>query len=141
GRSPPPPADAADDAGREDGRLRQRLPALGLRQPLDGCQVLPGGSEAPNLRRERGGDVRPAPARVESGGLMGTIAPASPVEDHKDTPPTLGVIDVDLHHHIASWQEVAPYAPQGLRHRIARAGGPPPASPGLHNRRPALRAC
>jgi predicted TIM-barrel fold metal-dependent hydrolase len=40
-------------------------------------------------------------------------------------------IDVDLHHDIASWQDVARYAPEGLRHRIARAGGPPLARHGF----------
>jgi predicted TIM-barrel fold metal-dependent hydrolase len=40
-------------------------------------------------------------------------------------------IDVDLHHDIASWQDVARYAPEGLRQRIARAGGPPLARHGF----------
>lgn len=44
---------------------------------------------------------------------------------------TLQAIDVDLHHHIANWQEVAPYAPPGLRHRLARPSGPPLARHGF----------
>src|SRR5262245_3846106 len=57
--------------------------------------------------------------------------PTSLVHDGKDTPPTPQAIDVDLHHHISSWQDVAPYAPQGLRHRLARPGGPPLARHGF----------
>lgn len=34
------------------------------------------------------------------------------------------MIDVDLHHHIADWSAVVPFAPAGLRWRIARRGGP-----------------
>ena len=35
--------------------------------PLDGVQLLPGRPEAPHLRRERRGAVRPAPARLAPG--------------------------------------------------------------------------
>lgn len=62
---------------------------------------------------------------------MGIIAPTSQVEDRKATPPMLQAIDVDLHHHIANWQDVAPYAPPGLRHRLARPNGPPLARHGF----------
>jgi predicted TIM-barrel fold metal-dependent hydrolase len=43
----------------------------------------------------------------------------------------LRAIDVDLHHQIVNWQAVAPYAPPGLRHRLARPGGPPLARHGF----------
>jgi len=62
---------------------------------------------------------------------MSTIAPTSRPENRTDTLATLRAIDVDLHHDIASWQDVAPYAPQGLRHRLARPGGPPLARHGF----------
>src|SRR5215218_1042391 len=62
---------------------------------------------------------------------MSTIAPTSRPEDRTDTLATLRAIDVDLHHDIASWQAIAPYAPQGLRHRLARPGGPPLARHGF----------
>ncbi len=61
---------------------------------------------------------------------METSGPAS-LENRMATPPTLLAIDVDLHHQIASWQDVAPYAPAGLRHRLARPGGPPLARHGF----------
>lgn len=35
-----------------------------------------------------------------------------------------GAVDADVHHHIADWAEVAPYAPPGLRHRFAQRSGP-----------------
>src|SRR5207244_13427265 len=57
--------------------------------------------------------------------------PASMVEDRAAGPAAPQVIDVDLHHHIASWRDVAPYAPAGLRHRLARPGGPPLARHGF----------
>jgi predicted TIM-barrel fold metal-dependent hydrolase len=41
------------------------------------------------------------------------------------------VVDVDLHHQIPDWKAVAPYAPAGLRHRVARPGGPPLARHGF----------
>src|SRR5262249_61043872 len=62
---------------------------------------------------------------------MATTTPTSLVRDRKHTPPTLQTIDVDLHQHIANWRDVAPYAPQGLRHRLARPGGPPLARHGF----------
>ena len=40
------------------------------------------------------------------------------------------LVDVDLHHHIADWSAVAPFAPVGLRWRF-RAGGPPLARHGF----------
>lgn len=59
----------------------------------------------------------PTPDKADSGG---------------STPRTaLRAIDVDLHHHITRWQEVAPYAPDGLRYRIARPSGPPLARHGF----------
>jgi uncharacterized protein len=62
---------------------------------------------------------------------MGSILPASLTGDSAEPSATLQAIDVDLHHHIASWQDVAPYAPAGLRHRLARPGGPPLARHGF----------
>ena len=62
---------------------------------------------------------------------MGTLIPASIMEDGAAAPRALHAIDVDLHHQIASWQDVAPYAPAGLRHRLARPGGPPLARHGF----------
>jgi uncharacterized protein len=41
------------------------------------------------------------------------------------------VVDVDVHHQVAEWKEIAPFAPEGLRHRIARGGGPPLARHGF----------
>lgn len=41
------------------------------------------------------------------------------------------VIDVDVHHQITNWQALAPFAPEGLRHRIARPSGPPLARHGF----------
>ena len=43
----------------------------------------------------------------------------------------LRAIDADVHAQIASWGDVARYAPAGLRHRIARQGGPPLARHGF----------
>ena len=62
---------------------------------------------------------------------METIRPASPTEQSAEPPAGLRVIDIDLHHQIASWQDVAPYAPAGLRHRLARPAGPPLARHGF----------
>lgn len=62
---------------------------------------------------------------------MDTIRPASPIEHGAERPAALQVVDADLHHQIASWQDVAPYAPAGLRHRLARSGGPPLARHGF----------
>jgi len=62
---------------------------------------------------------------------MVASAPAAAVAAGGAAPAALRVIDVDLHHQIANWQEVAPYAPDGLRHRIARPGGPPLARHGF----------
>lgn len=56
----------------------------------------------------------------------------APEQARQDRDPArLQAIDVDLHHHIANWQAVAPYAPEGLRHRLARPGGPPLARHGF----------
>jgi predicted TIM-barrel fold metal-dependent hydrolase len=41
------------------------------------------------------------------------------------------IVDADLHHQIADWGAVAPFAPAGLRHRVARRGGPPIARHGF----------
>ena len=62
---------------------------------------------------------------------MPITVPASVIEASPDTPATLRTIDVDLHHHIDNWQNVAPYAPPGLRHRLAQPGGPPLARHGF----------
>ena len=62
---------------------------------------------------------------------MRTTAPAAQDAERGKTAASLQAIDVDLHPHIASWQNVAPYAPEGLRHRIARPGGPPLARHGF----------
>lgn len=62
---------------------------------------------------------------------MASIAPATPGVAAGETPAALQVIDVDLHHQIANWQDVAPYSPEGLRFRIARPGGPPLARHGF----------
>jgi len=43
----------------------------------------------------------------------------------------LRAIDVDLHHQIANWEEVAPFSPPGLRWRFSRRGGPPLARHGF----------
>jgi predicted TIM-barrel fold metal-dependent hydrolase len=40
-------------------------------------------------------------------------------------------IDVDVHPQITAWREIAEYAPAGLRHRVARQGGPPMARHGF----------
>jgi predicted TIM-barrel fold metal-dependent hydrolase len=40
-------------------------------------------------------------------------------------------IDVDLHHQIADWSAIAPFVPEGLRHRVTRKGGPPLARHGF----------
>jgi uncharacterized protein len=53
------------------------------------------------------------------------------MKDNAESPAALQAIDVDLHQHIANWQDVAPYAPAGLRHRLARPGGPPLARHGF----------
>ena len=108
-------------------------PALGLRQPADGLHLLPGRPEAPHLRRERAGDVRPAPARAELERDDG--APTHAALDDRRDPVSLRAIDVDLHHQITDWQAVAPYAPEGLRHRIARAGRAAAGAPRLQARR------
>jgi predicted TIM-barrel fold metal-dependent hydrolase len=62
---------------------------------------------------------------------MLNVTPASLAESRENSSVALQAIDVDLHHHIASWQAVAPYAPAGLRHRLARPGGPPLARHGF----------
>jgi uncharacterized protein len=62
---------------------------------------------------------------------MEAIRPAPPPQHSAEAPAALRAIDVDLHHQIASWQDVAPYAPAGLRHRLARPAGPPLARHGF----------
>ena len=62
---------------------------------------------------------------------MSAAAPAASAATTQTDPAALQVIDVDLHHQIANWQDVAPYAPEGLRHRISRPGGPPLARHGF----------
>ena len=60
---------------------------------------------------------------------MATPASAAhaPIRD----PAGLRAIDVDVHAQIVNWGEIARYAPSGLRHRIARQGGPPLARHGF----------
>ncbi len=53
------------------------------------------------------------------------------------SPTSASVIDVDLHHRISNWGEIAPFAPEGLRHRFTRKGGPPMAQ---HGYRPIARS-
>ncbi len=56
----------------------------------------------------------------------------TPLAAHETTTTTtLRTIDVDLHHHIANWQDVGPFAPEGLRFRLARPSGPPLARHGF----------
>src|SRR5215207_3064409 len=62
---------------------------------------------------------------------MSTAASTSGSPERTDSLARLRAIDVDLHHHIASWRDVAPYAPEGLRHRLARPAGPPLARHGF----------
>ncbi len=62
---------------------------------------------------------------------MGITIPVPVAEASQGSSTTLQTIDADLHHHIANWQEVAPYAPEGLRQRLARPGGPPLARHGF----------
>jgi predicted TIM-barrel fold metal-dependent hydrolase len=62
--------------------------------------------------------------------MIATV-PAAHGAAGEQAPAALRVIDVDLHHQIGNWQEVAPYSPEGLRHRIARPGGPPLARHGF----------
>jgi uncharacterized protein len=62
---------------------------------------------------------------------MGLTESSPTIENGAAAPPALQAIDVDLHHHIANWQDVAPYAPAGLRHRLARPSGPPLARHGF----------
>ena len=62
---------------------------------------------------------------------MSATAPAAGGRVGGQNPAALRVIDVDLHHQIANWQDVAPFSPEGLRHRIARPGGPPLARHGF----------
>lgn len=45
--------------------------------------------------------------------------------------PISRAIDVDLHPQITDWQALVGYAPEGLRHRVARPGGPPLARHGF----------
>ena len=44
---------------------------------------------------------------------------------------TMRAIDVDVHPEITAWREIAEYVPAGLRHRVARQGGPPMARHGF----------
>ncbi len=46
-------------------------------------------------------------------------------------PAKLRAIDVDLHPQITDWSAVAPFVPEGLRHRFTRRGGPPMARHGF----------
>ena len=47
------------------------------------------------------------------------------------SPLDLRTIDIDLHPRITDWQAIAPFVPEGLRHRVARKGGPPLARHGF----------
>ncbi|MHB8647343.1 MAG: amidohydrolase family protein [Thermomicrobiales bacterium] len=46
-------------------------------------------------------------------------------------PAKLRAIDVDVHPQISDWGAVAPFVPEGLRHRFTRRGGPPMARNGF----------
>nr|MDP9469682.1 hypothetical protein [Chloroflexota bacterium] len=46
-------------------------------------------------------------------------------------PAKLRTIDVDVHNQITDWRAIAPHAPEGLRHRVARQSGPPLARHGF----------
>jgi len=46
-------------------------------------------------------------------------------------PAKLRAIDVDVHPQITDWGAVAPFVPEGLRHRFTRKGGPPMARNGF----------
>lgn len=48
-------------------------------------------------------------------------------EPARRDPVSLRAIDTDLHHRITDWRAIAPFVPEGLRHRVARSGGPPMA--------------
>ena len=46
---------------------------------------------------------------------MTATVPAAAAATTPTDPAALQVVDVDLHHQIANWQDVAPYAPEGPR--------------------------
>jgi predicted TIM-barrel fold metal-dependent hydrolase len=48
-------------------------------------------------------------------------------------PAALRVVDADLHHELPPWSAIAPFVPAGLRHRVARPGGPPLAQHGFRS--------
>lgn len=58
---------------------------------------------------------------------------APTIETAAVDPRTAGLraIDVDVHLPVADWRAITPYAPEGLRHRVARASGPPLARHGF----------
>ncbi|MDP9373546.1 MAG: amidohydrolase [Chloroflexota bacterium] len=58
-------------------------------------------------------------------------APMTVTDRTTRDPTRLRAIDADIHPQIADWTALAPYAPEGLRHRIARGGGPPLARHGF----------
>jgi predicted TIM-barrel fold metal-dependent hydrolase len=60
---------------------------------------------------------------------MITLTDAAPAASRPAT--RAAVIDVDLHHRISDWGEIAPFVPEGLRHRFTRRGGPPMAQHGF----------
>lgn len=59
------------------------------------------------------------------------VTPASSSSITLRDPSTLRAIDADVHHQIADWSAIAPFAPAGLRHRFTRRGGPPMARHGF----------
>jgi predicted TIM-barrel fold metal-dependent hydrolase len=56
--------------------------------------------------------------------------PAVETASERREPAGLRAIDVDVHHQVADWTAVAPFAPAGLRWRF-KAGGPPLARHGF----------
>ncbi len=56
------------------------------------------------------------------------VASRMPDDSHR-----LQTIDVDLHHQIADWSAIAPFAPAGMRHRFTRTSGPPLARHGFRH--------
>ncbi|HLZ08908.1 MAG TPA: amidohydrolase family protein [Chloroflexota bacterium] len=58
------------------------------------------------------------------------VPPASPAARGRSEA-GLSAIDVDLHHQIVDWSEVAPHVPAGLRWRVSAKSGPPLARHGF----------
>src|SRR5262249_61576263 len=110
---------------RADGHLRERLPALGLRQPADRLLALSDRAEAAHLRRQRARALRRSSARPEH--LV--VAPASRPSTAEPRSPAVRAVDTDLHHDFGDWSAIVRFVPAGLRHRVARKAGPPLTRP------------